>query len=135
MKTLIKIAKSYKNTDLPPIQKRIVENIDNTIESIIFSEKLNIALNVCFSYHYFYISGDSDVNTVTTKHTDGSCAAQGSQSKEAENNAYELSHILKAIIKKVATNASGQQFNGGANEKAYYNGRRIFGATFKNLAK
>lgn len=135
MKTLIKIAKSFKNTELPIIQKNIVNRIDGSIESIITADKLHLALNVCFSYHYFFVSGTTPENTVTTKHTDGSCAAYGSQSKIAENNANDLSLILKAILKPIATNMFGDPLNKELNEKAFFNGKRIIGATRKNIYK
>lgn len=90
----------FSTLDLPIVQKAFIEHIsnDNTLDGLLSFEKLGFILNPTFTYHYFYVSGTTPENMVTTKSTDSSCAANGSQSLDAENNATALAECVKDYL-------------------------------------
>lgn len=136
MKTLIKIAKSFKNSDLPTAQVKAITNLENSgLDGLVLSENLNNILHPCFSYHYLFVSGTCDSDTITTKSTTGESARWGKQSLTAEENAVCLAPIIAAILKKISKNKAGLPLVSGINEGAYYNGNRIVGVTNKLLNK
>ena len=89
-----------KSTTLnqPKIQNDFIKHFDGSLESVLNFEKLNLILNPCYTGHYFYVSGDTMENTVTTKSTDGSFAKWGQQTEEQELNSYLLASELKEFI-------------------------------------
>ncbi len=90
--------KTTTTTALPVIQKEFMKTFDGSLESIISFPQLNYVLNPTFTSHFFYVSGESDVDMVTTKHTDGSFAFWGKQTDEEMTNAQILADELKELI-------------------------------------
>lgn len=86
------------NLTLPIIQTEFVKQFDGTIESILNFEQINLVLNPTFTGHFFYVSGTTDENTITTKQTDGLSARWGAQTLEQEDNAYLLAKEVKDFI-------------------------------------
>lgn len=84
--------------NLPSIQKEFARLFDGSLDSVLSFEKLHLILNPTYTGHYFYVSGTTDENTVTTKSTDGSFAYWGNQSDEEMKNSYELAKELKEFI-------------------------------------
>lgn len=82
----------------PSVQRSFANHFDGTLESVLNFEKLNLILNPAYSAHYFYVSGTTMENTITTKSTDGSFAYWGNQSEEEMKNSYELAKELKEFI-------------------------------------
>lgn len=119
----------FANTDLPVVQKNFINQFDGTIENILNFPKLNLILNPTFTGHFFYVSGDTMENTVTTRDTDGSYAMWGNQSKEAEHNAFLLSQELKKIFKEqelfFMKRSDVQEFS-PYNAKENWNKRKLF---------
>lgn len=98
MKTLTLTIEDFKGLELPALQKDFLDQFDGSIESILNFSAINIVLNPTYTGHYFYVSGNSDENTVTTKSTDGSYAMNGKQSKLAEENSYLLARRVREFI-------------------------------------
>ena len=84
--------------NLPGIQTSFANQFDGSLESVLKFEQLNLILNPTYTGHFFYVSGDTMENIVTTKSTDGSSARWGSQTEEQENNSYLLATELKEFI-------------------------------------
>lgn len=87
-----------KNTPLPSIQKRFMEQFDGSLESAIYFPEMHLILNPSFSAHYFYVSGETDEDTITTKDTDGSFEYWGKQTEEEISNAYTLARELREFL-------------------------------------
>jgi hypothetical protein len=70
--------------NLPALQVAFLNQFDGTLKSICQFENIAQILNPCFTGHFFYVSGDTDENTITTKHTDGSSSRYGSQTQQLD---------------------------------------------------
>ena len=82
----------------PSIQREFINQFDGSLNSVLSFEKLNLILNPTYTAHYFYVSGTTMENTVTTKSTDGSFAYWGNQTDEEMKNSYDLARELKDFI-------------------------------------
>lgn len=85
----------FKTMPLPVIQRKFVDQYTGLVDSILRFPNLPLILNPCFSYHYFFISGTTDENTITTKDTTREMEPNGLQTQEMEINAYLLSAAIK----------------------------------------
>lgn len=132
------LIEAFKNKALPSIQAKLINSFDGSIESILNFDKLNIVLNPTFSHHYFFVSGTSDEDTITTKTTDGSTAPWGTQTSEMESNSAILAHELKKEFMKLdICNSVGNSLTNYLNEKIHIKigGKilKIKGLTTKSL--
>ena len=84
--------------NLPAIQSNFISKFDGTLKSVLSFEHLHLVLNPTFTAHYFFVSGTSDEDTVTTKDTDGSFAYWGNQTNEQMDNAYKLANEVRQFI-------------------------------------
>lgn len=96
---IMKTLENFKNLELPCISKSFLEKFDGTPKSLLDIDNLSQVLNPFFSGSYYYISGDTSENLITSKDIGDLPIRRGSQSEVAENNAYELADLVKEIIK------------------------------------
>lgn len=85
-------------SELPDLQQSFIDSFDGIIDSILSFPDLARVINPCFTSHYLYVSGKTMEKTITTRTTTGETISNGVQSRESENNAYELSRALKSIL-------------------------------------
>lgn len=88
----------FDGIDLPVIQKNFVAHVAGGGDVLAFGQ-LPRLLNPVFCGHYFVDHVKPNGDVVTTKDTTGAHTSWGSQSKEAEENAYQLADAVKAHIK------------------------------------
>jgi hypothetical protein len=86
----------YQHIDLPPIQKSIISYTD--ISALVSDTRLHRILNPCFSYHYCVAHVKPNGDVVTTKDTDGYVEPWGQQSKNAEQNAFDLAQDIRLLF-------------------------------------
>lgn len=93
-----------------PVQLEFINQYDGSAQSIVNFNRLHQIINVCFSAHYFYVSGTTDKNTVTTKNTDGSFGYWGGQTREQMDNAYSLQIEIKKELKAKGAYLIGNKY-------------------------
>ena len=87
-----------KATDLPTIQKDFINLFDGSLNSAISFPLLHLILNPTFTSHFFYVSGTTEENTITTRDTDQSFEYNGNQTDEEMHNANVLAVELRQFI-------------------------------------